>query len=338
MISMSQEVLADILAVPSIDLNASAGSSVAVDCVIATVGRTFVAELTSTTSAGVIAAHAERALQATQRFNPQAIPLVVVPFMHDSGRQACRRLGVSWFDLSGNARIIAPGLRVIIDGRPNRFRARGRPASLFAPKSSRVARWLLMHPTQAFTQRQVAHATDLSEGLVSRIVSRLEEQHYVVRDEDGTLRVKDPRLLLEAWQDEYRFSKHTIVQGHVAARSGDALTRIVSDALRAAQFEHAATGLAAAWQLTHFAMFRITTFYLATEPRDALKDEIGFRDDPRGANLWLVVPSDAGVFHGAEDRDGVRCVHPVQAYLDLAEHPERAAEAAEHLRAEFLDW
>ncbi|NOY92747.1 MAG: hypothetical protein GXP55_16275 [Deltaproteobacteria bacterium] len=44
------------------------------------------------------------------------------------------------------------------------------------------------------------------------------------------------------------------------------------------------------------------------------------------------------MFQGAQDRDGVRYVHPVQAYLDLEEHPERAAEAAERVRAEHLTW
>jgi hypothetical protein len=30
---------------------------------------------------------------------------------------------------------------------------------------------------------------------------------------------------------------------------------------------------------------------------------------------------------------GVPCVHPVQVYVDLKDQPERASEAAEHLRA-----
>jgi hypothetical protein len=34
----------------------------------------------------------------------------------------------------------------------------------------------------------------------------------------------------------------------------------------------------------------------------------------------------------------VRCVHPVQAYLDLKAQPERAAEAADRLRTERLTW
>lgn len=69
---------------------------------------------------------------------------------------------------------------------------------------------------------------------------------------------------------------------------------------------------------------------------DGLRASLGFREEPRGANLWLVVPSDVGVFQGAAEQGGVRCVHPVQAYVDLKAHPERAAEAAEHLRAELL--
>ena len=46
----------------------------------------------------------------------------------------------------------------------------------------------------------------------------------------------------------------------------------------------------------------------------------------------LVVPNDEGVFHGAEIVDGIRCVHPVQAYVDLKDHPERAPEAASEIR------
>jgi hypothetical protein len=62
----------------------------------------------------------------------------------------------------------------------------------------------------------------------------------------------------------------------------------------------------------------------------------GFRSEERGANTWLVVPNDEGVFEGAEDRDGVPCVHPLQAYLDLKGQPERATEAAADLRKQLL--
>ena len=102
--------------------------------------------------------------------------------------------------------------------------------------------------------------------------------------------------------------------------------------------EHAATGLAAAWALTRFAGFRIASLYLPADPSPTLLEQLGYREDPRGANLWLVVPNDAGVFHGAVEKDGIRCVHPVQVYVDLKFHPERSTEAAEHLRTKLLTW
>jgi hypothetical protein len=241
-------------------------------------------------------------------------------------------------DLSGNAHILAPGLRVLVDGRPNRFRSSGRPQNTFAPKSARVVRWLLSHPSEPLTQRQIAHATDMAEGYVSRIVGRLEHEGYLARDEGCAVLPKDPSLLLDAWREAYQFSKHTLHQGHVAARSGDALLRFVADTLSAQRIEHAATGLAGAWALTHFAAFRIATLYLPTDPSPALLERLGFREHPRGANLWLVVPNDAGVFQGAVKKDGIRCVHPVQVYVDLKDHPERAPEAAERLRTELLTW
>ncbi len=283
---------------------------------------------------GPVAVLAARASQDASE--AEGIPVVAVPFMSASGREVCEREGVCWMDFSGNARILAPGLRVIIDGRPNAFPSRGRPASLFAPKSSRLARWLLMHPTETFTQRALAEATGLSKGLVSRLVRRLQEQQYADRDQAGRIRVTQPSLLLDAWRDEYRFSKHTLLRGHVAARTGTALTREVATALCGGALEHAATGLTAAWQLTHFAAFRTATFFVDRRAPALLSERLGFREDPRGANLWLVLPNDEGVFHGATERDGVRCVHAVQAYLDLKEHPERAPEAAERLRAEAL--
>jgi hypothetical protein len=338
LMSRLPEVMAGLLAVPRDQVKVEMSSSGDVDAVVTALGQTFAVELTEAASAGPVAVHAARAAGAAKALRKRAIPVVAVPYMGPSGKDACERAGVSWLDFSGNAHIVAPGIRIIVDGRPNQFPKRGRPSSAFAPKSSRIARWLLMHPAEAMAQREISQATGVSEGLVSRVVSRLEEDHYIARDDSGLVRVSNPQLLLEAWRDEYRFAKHTILQGHVAARSGDALTRFVADALTAAKVEHAATGLSAAWQITRFAGFRTATFFVEAEPSAALNENLGFRDDARGANLWLVVPNDAGVFQGAEMRDGVRCVHPVQAYLDLKEHPERSADAAERIRTEFLSW
>ena len=84
--------------------------------------------------------------------------------------------------------------------------------------------------------------------------------------------------------------------------------------------------------------FGTVTLYLEQQPPSDMLAALQFREDTRGSNVWLVVPNDEGVFHGASIRDGVRCVHPVQVYLDLSGHAERAEEAALRLRAEHLNW
>jgi hypothetical protein len=283
-----------------------------------------------------VAEAARQARQHAAKVGKRALPVVAVPFMGPAGRARCEEAGVGWFDLSGNAHLVAPGLRVKVEGQPNRYKGPGRPASAFAPKSSRIARWLLMHPTQPLSQRELATATKMDEGFTSRIVAKLEQDELIARDPDGRIRPRDPNLLLDAWAEGYSFTKHRILRGHVAARTPETQLRSMAEALGKKRQTYAATGLAAAWLLNRFAGFRIVTIYLAIAPEAPLLEHLGFREAELGANTWLVVPNDEGVFQGASDLHGVRCVRPIQAYLDLEGHPERAKEAAEQLRKELF--
>ena len=80
------------------------------------------------------------------------------------------------------------------------------------------------------------------------------------------------------------------------------------------------------------------TFFVAKHPSEALLREIGFREEPKGANVWLVVPNDEGVFDGSARTSGVTCTHPGQTVVDLQGHPERSSEAADELRKRLLRW
>jgi hypothetical protein len=333
----ASEALAGLLGVGVADLDLRSSDPSGAGFLVAG-ANSFVVEFIKSPSAAPVAAAAKKVRELAKRVRRRTVPLVAVPFMGEVGRKVCEEAGVGWLDLSGNAHIIAPGIRIIVDGRLNRFRSPGRPPNLFAPRSSRIVRWLLIHPAEHISQREIAHSTGLDEGFVSRLVARLEKDDYLTRDERGSVRLKNPVLLLDAWREANRFSKHTLHQGHVVARSGDALLRFATDTLAEQGIEHAATGLAAAWALTRFAAFRITTVYVPADPSPALLERLGCREDARGANLWLVVPNDTGVFQGALEKDGIRCAHPVQVYIDLKDHPERAPEAAERLRAELLTW
>ena len=299
---------------------------------------TFVVEWKGSGTTAAVSAAIERVLDISRDFGGAVVPLVAVPFMGEVGRERCAAAEVAWLDLSGNARIFAPGLRILAEGKPNRYKRHGRPSTAFAPKSSRIARWLLMHPDEPLTQREIARATGTDEGYTSRVVGKLEDDGLIIRNSNGAIRPRDPDLLLDAWREDYDFSKHHLIRGHIVSRSGDTLLRQLVKGLKQASVQYAATGLAAAWLLDRFTGFRIVTLYLAEEPSPDLFAALSFREDAPGANVWFVIPNDEGVFQGAAIQDGIRCVHPVQAYLDLKAHPERAGEAAQRLRDEHLRW
>lgn len=281
-----------------------------------------------------------RAIEKLQQeiWSARAHPLLIVPYMGEIGAERCRQQGVGWMDLSGNAHLRTESFFIHVEGKPNQFKERGRPANVFAPKSSRISRFLLVHPNDQFTQKEISERTGVGPGWTSKVIRRLEEQNLVERRDDRRVEVANPALLLDAWHEKYAFTNHEIVRGTVASRDSVDLTRQLASSFESANVEYAATGLSAAWLLTRFAQFRIVTFYLDGALGNEMKRDIGLREDPKGANVWLVTPNDEGVFYGTSEREDIRCAHPVQVYLDLKGHPERSEEAAQSIRTKYLSW
>lgn len=309
------------------------------DLVVRTREKTFLVEFKDKAAAESVGSGIRVLKRCLAHGDREQVPLLVVPYMWDVGRRLCEESGIAWMDLSGNASIHAPGLHVNVEGHPNRFARKGRPKNLFAAKASRIARVLLLEPSEHRRQQDLVEETGLSKGYVSKVVSRLEEASLVERDNVGRLRVPDPDLLLDAWSEAYDFTSHDIRPGHIASRSPDQTIARVVEVLNSAQLRYAATGLAGAWRYTQYASYRLVTFYVGRLPDSNVLDQIGFREiGSSGANTWLVVPEDSGVFDGKKKLEDVWCASPVQVYLDLLSHPERSREAADYLRKECLNW
>ena len=298
----------------------------------------FAVEIKSSSSSAQVVSAVQHLKNYRKQSREALIPLIVVPFMGDIGRNLCEGSNVSWADLSGNADISAPNFRILIEGHPNLYKNLGRPSSPFAPKSARISRWLLINAGKSMTQRELSSATNMDEGYTSRIVSRLEDEELISRKNDGSIVVSDPDLLLDSWREKYDFKKNRIIKGHIAARSSNEILKKISDFLLNKDILHAVTGLSGAWLYCKFAAFRIVSFYIEEHLSRNLFKFLGFREEERGSNVWFVVPKDEGVFHGSKKVEGITCAHPVQVYLDLFGHPERAMEAANDLRENFLNW
>jgi len=305
-----------------------------VDAIVTAGGQTFFLAISRSGTLGQVAQALEQLNKHAARFRQ---PLLVVPYMSSAGKAYCRDRAVSWVDLSGNARVKVPGWLVKATGFKNRFTSRPPQVSVFAPKGSRIVRQLLIDPERGYQQKDLVEITHLRQGWVSRLVRSLREAGYLQPD-TRLVRVARPGELLHDWHERYDFEKHSLLRGHVSARSGPSLLRGISAHLRRSGIDHAATGLAGAWLLTHFADFRLVTLYVKRQPTNRELSEIRFRQTDRGSNLWLVSPNDEGVFAGSRPMDTVPCVHPVQNYLDLKGHPERAKDAAEELCTQRLSW
>jgi hypothetical protein len=332
-------LLAKLLEIPESRISIRRGKKKpATDAIIEAGDRSFLVEFKSSSARAPLILALSRLRERRGDMKKDVIPLLVAPYMGEGGRRLCEEHEIAWLDLSGNARIKAPGLLINVEGKPNRFKSAGRPPNLFAPKSSRIVRRFLIQPDRALNQRELSQAADLDEGYTSRIVRRFEETGLIVRDEKGLLKPRDPEQLLDAWHEAYDFMRHRVIKGHVAARSGEELLHKIAIVLEKQAPGYAATGLCAAWLYSHFANFRLATFYLPSAPGNELFNALGSREDEKGANTWLVVPNDEGVFHGSEAKEGIRCVHAVQIYLDLKNQPERSSEAASRLRQDYLKW
>lgn len=266
----------------------------------------------------------------------KAIFLLVVPFMSQAGVGLCREMKVNWIDLAGNARIMEYGLRIRSEGKPRTVPYPPRSVDSFSPKRSRIAHVLLRNPGDGFIQKQLAEMANLSEGYTSQIISQYLDLGYITKAEDGKIRLSEPRLMFSAWLESYKFSRHTIISGHVVSRSGVDLMEKTADCLKTQGVPYAVTGLPAAWLLVPFAGFRLVVIYLEDIPNQEIFDKLEFKERKRGMNLRLVVPRDKGVFIGQDVKNGIHHVDPIQTILDLKDHPERSKEAAEAVRKRYM--
>jgi len=270
--------------------------------------------------------------ERTPRLPRNGRALLAVPFMSKAAAGLCERHDQNWFDLAGNARIVLPGIRVVVEGKLQESKPLGRPENVFATKSERVTHVLMLPGNEAgLAQHELARRTGLGPGFVSRIVRRLHELG-LVRRHSGVIQVVDRARMLDAWRDGHRFPRERVVAGVIPARTNIEYMRRLATEFERSGVRHAFTGLAAALQLAPFADFHLSTCYIEGEFTIEMRKKVAFLETVRGASTWIVPNADPGVFLGAREAGGFRTVGPLLTYLDLMHHPERAREAADHLR------
>lgn len=207
--------------------------------------------------------------------------------------------------------------------------------NLFAPKSSRVVRALLVNAGRKWSEREIAKTTGVSTGTAHYVCTRLLEFRYLARDENNRITLIDPLRLLNRWAAYHQFDiANSFLQYHTFEREIEKVTQEIARI----DLEYAATVLTGAWLVAPYVRPVDLYFYSRDEDtarRIATKMEL--RPIPKGGNIRFVIPYDQGVFYGSQILKGVKVVSNVQLYVDLYNFSARGEEAASRLLQVILE-
>lgn len=249
-----------------------------------------------------------------------------------------RQLGINHADLNGRLFLKAPGY--LADRRPGvrRYRSPVTTPDVFSAKTSRLARALLARRDHVWTQEELTERTGLSRGLVSRVLTQLTEEDYVVREATATreaparYRLSAFDRLLDAWKEADRWVQRTEVR-EFSVLTGDLaeVAAAARDILR--DKEQRVRGVFTQWFAAHLRQPYTVPPVVSIYVRPGTELALPFaRPVTHGGNLWLITPADDGVWQETQEVAGFPLVSDIQIYLDLLQVGQRGPEQALALR------
>jgi len=209
--------------------------------------------------------------------------------------------------------------------------------NIFAPKSSRVLRVLLVDVGRDWNEREIAGAAEVSTGMVHYVCRALIEAGYLARNESNRLVLIDPLRLLKRWAAYHQYDNtNKFIDYYTFEREVEKVLENIAKI----DLDYAATVLTGALLVAPYVRPVDLHFYVPNkETGEKLAEKLGLSPIPRGGNIKLAIPYDEGVFYGNREVEGVKVVSNIQLYVDLYNYPARGEEAASRLLDEILkEW
>lgn len=278
-----------------------------------------------------------RLKESAIRWNREAVPVLVAPYLSPERQQICREEGAGFIDLSGNVHLKFKSLFIERTGFPNKFPVKRQGRSPFSDKASLVLRALLSRGNRLWGIRELAQEIALDPGYVSRMAKEVEKRGYVKRV-DSKLSLRSPDSILEDWVRSYNLGKNQSSSYFCMAESvDDILNRLRSLELPDGA-QYALSVQAGANLVAPFSNFKEVHVYVK-EAKDValLENRMNLKPVERGGNVIIMQPYYRNsVLYNSRVVDGLRIVSDIQLYLDLHGYPLRGLEQAEHLLAKRI--
>lgn len=252
-------------------------------------------------------------LQRIARSLKAAGALLVTGYLSPLARQRLMDGGVSYLDLTGNARIAVDRPAIFVESRgadrdptPEERGVR----SLKGGSAARIVRALCdwIPPVGV---RELARRAEVNPGYVTRVLTLLEKEDVVSRDPGGAVAAVNWKDLLRRWTRDYAVTATNRTVAYLEPRRLDAL----AERLTRYKGSWALTGSRAVPRAASTAPTRTLSCYV--ESPEAAAEQLGLRSVDGGANVLLIEPFDAVVWQRTRTEAGLTCVAVSQCVADL---------------------
>ena len=275
-------------------------------------------------------------LEISQR-GRKGYPVIIAPYISDLGREICKKIGVGFLDLSGNAYLDFNSFYMEIEGKPNKFKYPSEPTGLFNPKAERILRFYLLKDSgkkeSANSYRNITKEVGVSLGQLSKVNKKLDEFGLWLEQPKG-LKIIDRTKLLDLWRDNYRSERNEMLNFYSIIQVPQ-IEKQLAEFCKTNKIQYALTLFSGANRLAPFTRYNFATSYFSGDVNQ-LKRDLELKEVPTGANFQILVPYDEGVYYKADKVDSVRVANPIQIYLDLYNYAGRGREQAEFLREKII--
>jgi hypothetical protein len=209
--------------------------------------------------------------------------------------------------------------------------------NIFAIKSSRVLRVLLVDFGKDWDERELAQEACVSSGLAHYVCMTLVELGFVARNERNRIIVVDPLRSLKRWASYHQYDRmNKFLDYFTFEREVD---RFVGK-FAGLDLKYAFCGLVGAWLVAPYVRPVDAHLYVSSESvAKEIAGRLGLNPTPKGGNVKFVLPYDEAVFYGTQSVRDVKVVSNIQLYVDLYNFPARGEEASSQLLEVILrEW
>ncbi len=262
------------------------------------------------------------------RSEPQPVLLLVAPWISPRTQRELRDREIGYLDLTGNVSLSVPrpAIRLFLQGNAKPPQAglgasEGKSVTLRGPRAGRLTRFLTDF-APPYRAKDIADATGVSLGWVSRLLKNLEDRLLITREGRVVVDV-DGQGLLRARSEVYDVLTDNQPAGMVAVDGIDDVIRRLA-ALPDVYGESrkvAVTGSYAARAVAPLASGGQLMLYV--DDPDSWVDELGLLPVDERADVLLLQPGDQIVYEGRRPIDGVPHVALTQVVLDCLSGPGR---------------